>query len=317
MSLIHRMVIGLGLLALAGPGYATDADVVRQLPRPPDSAAASHAWRPDGSRRKSRRPRCRPRSPSPAPIASPSPFGVPIDFADSVAFPDDDPADSPRHTPGDFPAGKAPAMTMAELSKSPWPTTRHWSRRRCGSQRRGVAAFKRDSTPTRRSGTTARKSATKARPASRADFIGQEFVTAGKLGIATWPATRWSRPSRPWRRSANGSSPTCGPPPMRLIVAERIVAVLNEQLVQIGESAVKTADQLLAAKEVSRVDLLQAQIEANSAKVQLRDAQNRHQAAWRRLTAILGVTEMEPVSLGGNLEDDLPELSWQTRASMC
>jgi outer membrane protein, heavy metal efflux system len=43
----------------------------------------------------------------------------------------------------------------------------------------------------------------------------------------------------------------------------------------------------------------------------LRDAQNRHQAAWRRLTALLGVTEMDPVSLGGNLEDDLPELSWE------
>ena len=94
-----------------------------------------------------------------------------------------------------------------------------------------------------------------------------------------------------------------------VLVAQRAVE-LNEQLVQIGNRGVKAAEGLLSAKEVSRIDVLQAKIEADSAKLQLNSAQNRHQAVWRRLSAVLGTPETRPAPLAGDLDGQLSEVTW-------
>jgi len=142
-------------------------------------------------------------------------------------------------------------------------------------------------------------------------FVGQEIVTGGKLGLRSAVAAHEIvQAEHAWQaqrvRVLNDVRSAC----YEVLVAQRIVD-LNRELVRIGQEGVKAAGDLVAAKEVSRVDLLQARIEADSASLQLFNAQNRHQAAWRRLAALLGTPHMEATPLAGSLESDAPNLTWQ------
>jgi len=142
-------------------------------------------------------------------------------------------------------------------------------------------------------------------------FVAQEIVTGGKLGLrGTVAAHEVTQAELGWQaqqgRVLNDVRSAC----YEVLVAQRIVE-LNRNLVRIGQYGVKTADELLLAKEVGRVDVLQAHIEADSATLQLFNAQNRYQAAWRRLAALLGTPDMEQTRLAGHLEGDLPRFTWE------
>ncbi len=94
-----------------------------------------------------------------------------------------------------------------------------------------------------------------------------------------------------------------------VLLAQRIVE-LDEQLVRVGEEGVKAAEQLFKAKEVSRVDVLEAQIEADRARLKLHGGRNHHWAAWRRLVIAVGLPDMLPRALTGDVDKDLPDLTW-------
>jgi cobalt-zinc-cadmium efflux system outer membrane protein len=83
-----------------------------------------------------------------------------------------------------------------------------------------------------------------------------------------------------------------------------------EELVNINNQALKVAEDLLRAQEVSRVDVVQAQVETESARILAQRARNQHLAAWRSLTAVLGVPNMPITTLAGRLEDAVPETTW-------
>lgn len=58
------------------------------------------------------------------------------------------------------------------------------------------------------------------------------------------------------------------------------------------------------------MDVLQTRVEANSARLQQVGARKSHAAAWRQLAAVVGVPDMEPAAIEGQLEDELPEPAW-------
>jgi cobalt-zinc-cadmium efflux system outer membrane protein len=70
------------------------------------------------------------------------------------------------------------------------------------------------------------------------------------------------------------------------------------------------AEALLKAKEASRTDLLQARVEADTTRILLENAENRQQEAWRRLAAVLGIPEMAPEPLVGDLDISDAALGW-------
>ena len=72
-----------------------------------------------------------------------------------------------------------------------------------------------------------------------------------------------------------------------VLVAQRKVE-LAERLVGIGEQGVTASEQLFKAKEVGSADVLQARIEANTARIIAQNAHNAHLAAWRTLAAVIG-----------------------------
>ena len=99
-----------------------------------------------------------------------------------------------------------------------------------------------------------------------------------------------------------------------VLIAQKMIDT-NDQMVRIGEEGARAAEQLWAAAEVSRADVLQAQIEAEMAKVSRNVAENRHRAAWRRLAGRLGRPDIEATPLLGEVDSGLPQFDWDESLS--
>jgi outer membrane protein, heavy metal efflux system len=85
---------------------------------------------------------------------------------------------------------------------------------------------------------------------------------------------------------------------------------LARQLLQIARDAEATASKLHFAGETSEVDLRQAEIEVFNAENNLNDAGARHFAAWQMLRAVIGVPQMPPLVLRGDIESVPDNLNW-------
>lgn len=93
-----------------------------------------------------------------------------------------------------------------------------------------------------------------------------------------------------------------------VLAAQRQIEA-SEQLVGIGDKVFEAIDRLLRAREVSKIDLLQARIEAQNARLALATAEKRSEGAWRSLTSFVGVG-LEPQPLPGTLELER-EYTWE------
>jgi cobalt-zinc-cadmium efflux system outer membrane protein len=141
--------------------------------------------------------------------------------------------------------------------------------------------------------------------------VGQTYITGGKLGLSQATVSKeiaqaqWSCRVQQLRVQSD----------VRLNYIEFLTArqavELHGQLLDIGRAGLKAAESLHKAQEASRVDILQAKIEADTAAMQWRDAQSRKQAAARRLAAVLGLREVDLGQLEGNLESDPPDYTWE------
>jgi len=142
-------------------------------------------------------------------------------------------------------------------------------------------------------------------------FIGQRIVTAGKLqhrsAVVSHEVAQaeyaWQAQSQ---RVLNDLCSTF----YEVLVAQQIIET-NEQLVEVAQQGVRASENLRKALQVGDADVLQFQIEADSAKLQLSAARNRHLAAWRKLSAVVGEPEMPPARLLGDLQGDLRQLNWE------
>jgi cobalt-zinc-cadmium efflux system outer membrane protein len=142
-------------------------------------------------------------------------------------------------------------------------------------------------------------------------FVGQEIVTAGKLRLNRSVAEQEVRQAEwAWQSQRQRVLTDVRRSFYDVLVAQRTME-LTEQLLRIGEEGVRSTESLMKAKEVARADLLQARIEAESARVLLERARNRHAASWRNLAAVVGAATMPPRPLAGEAWDGLPVLTWE------
>lgn len=146
-------------------------------------------------------------------------------------------------------------------------------------------------------------------------FVSQELVTGGKLQLnrevvcQEIQQAQWAWQSQSLRVLTDVRRSF-----YEVLVAQRTIE-LTEQLVRIGEQGVKSTEELMKAKEVARNDLLQAKIEANSARVLLERARNRYLAAWRSLAAVLGACDLPPRPLAGSVQDGIQQFAWDETLS--
>ncbi|MHB0955475.1 MAG: TolC family protein [Pirellulaceae bacterium] len=146
-------------------------------------------------------------------------------------------------------------------------------------------------------------------------YLRQEIVTANKLGLNRAVVSREVQQAQ-WdlemqqRRVGNAVRLQA----YNVLAAQRTMEIA-EELFAIGKTALETAEKLNQARQVSQVDVLQARVESNSARLQLTAARKTQEAAWRRLAMVVGMPAMQPASLADSLDDNLPELSWNQTAA--
>lgn len=147
-------------------------------------------------------------------------------------------------------------------------------------------------------------------PGKQGGFVSQRFVTAGKLRLDRAVAAQ-EREAAQFEHNATQRR-VLNDVRIRfyeLLIAQQRVE-LTERLSRIGEELAESSRKLLKGEQISRTNLLQAEIEAESAHILYDNAIGDHQEAWRRLCAVVGLPTMQLTSVTGQPDADLPEYSW-------
>jgi len=131
--------------------------------------------------------------------------------------------------------------------------------------------------------------------------VSQEFVRGGKL--------RWNRSVA--ANEVRKAEQQLAAQTQRVLTdtrsafAEALLAQrqidLSLELARIADQGLKTATDIARSLEGSRVDVLQAELEAENAGIIVQDARNRHHAAWQSLAAVVGQPTMPPQALAGDV----------------
>ena len=141
--------------------------------------------------------------------------------------------------------------------------------------------------------------------------FSQEIVRGGKLGLDRAVASREIAQAQQqlevqrWRVTNDVRAQFYS-----LLVAQRTME-LSDQLTELGRRSLKSAEDLFRGMLVSRVDVLQAQIELSTVQATAEGARHRYAAAWRRLAATVGVPDMQPVPVSGDLQPSMDRLTWE------
>jgi cobalt-zinc-cadmium efflux system outer membrane protein len=212
--------------------------------------------------------------------------------------------------PGHPQAAPPPPMTLADLDRMAETNnpTLAWAAARVGAARGEWTQVGLPPNPT--AGYLASEIGDDGRAGQQGAFVAQEFVTGGKLRLNREVAAQ----------AVRQAEQQCAAQRFRVLndvridfyevlIAQRKIEIAQE-LAGVSDQGFKAAESFMKAKEGSRVDLLQASIEANTAKMVLESARNDYLAAWRRLTAVIGLPETQPTPLNGDLREAMPEISF-------
>ncbi len=142
-------------------------------------------------------------------------------------------------------------------------------------------------------------------------FIGQRLVTGGKLRLSRAVACQEiERAEQVFAAQQLRVLTDVRTRYYEVLVSQRRGKLVAE-IATISGQSVDAVEKLIKAGEASRVDLLQAQIEVESAQFLLENTQSEHRAAWRRLAAAVGMPDLKPRPLSGNIDEPGPAIRWE------
>jgi outer membrane protein, heavy metal efflux system len=145
---------------------------------------------------------------------------------------------------------------------------------------------------------------------SQGVFVSQEFVTAGKLkknrAIEAWDMQRLSWDAEAQQMRVRNDLKIRY---YELLGAQQAVA-LSRDLVRIATEGYETTERLSRAQQASRKDLLQAKVQMNTVRLNLREAEHRYDSAWSALAVLVGVPDLERAPVVGELAEETPDLDW-------
>ena len=143
-------------------------------------------------------------------------------------------------------------------------------------------------------------------------FIGQRFITGGKLKLDQAAAGKRVTASH-FEYHAQELRVLSD---VRIRFYEAVTlqqrVKLTNELVRIGDELVRATEQLLAGRQATQNDLLLAEIQVDESRILFDNSTNEEQQAWRQLAAVIGLPAMQPTALTGQLEPDLQRLDWDT-----
>lgn len=96
----------------------------------------------------------------------------------------------------------------------------------------------------------------------------------------------------------------------RVLAAQQQTST-SEELVAIAERSAQAARALFDAKEVSRADVLQADLEIENAQITHTNARNRLASGWRQLAAVTGDSQLAQQPVSGELARRRECINWQ------
>lgn len=142
-------------------------------------------------------------------------------------------------------------------------------------------------------------------------FVGQEFITAGKLRKnRAVVAAEVFRAEQQLAANEGRVRTDLRQGYYSALLAQRRVELAND-LVRFATKAAEASKSLVEAEEIPLAGLLQTEVQQQNAKVLLRTARNGLTRAWRQLTAVVGGPELPVQPLEGDVSQ-LPELlDWQ------
>jgi cobalt-zinc-cadmium efflux system outer membrane protein len=142
-------------------------------------------------------------------------------------------------------------------------------------------------------------------------MLGQTFITGRKLSLDQAAVSQeWSRARFEFEAQRLRVLTDTAIAYYEVIAAQRKVELARE-LVVIGDQAVETAEALFKAKERSKIDVLQAELETAAVRIVLENANQRRESAWRLLGAVTGARDLPMEALQGSLKDAPVDISWE------
>ena len=140
--------------------------------------------------------------------------------------------------------------------------------------------------------------------------VAQEIVTKGKLGLAQNVASQQVQQAQ--MEYAAQEFRVRNDVKLRfyeVLLAQRALE-LNQDMEKISGVAVDATNNLFQANQVGRTDVLQARVENDTVQLQTVKARNAHESAWRRLSTVVGMPDLPPQALAGDLRQDIAESTW-------
>lgn len=130
--------------------------------------------------------------------------------------------------------------------------------------------------------------------------FGQDIVTGGKLRLNREVATQQIRiAEQEYAKVELRVLTDVRKTYYQVLIAQRQSELAND-LIALSQEVTRAVDLLHRAKEVGRGDILQASLERQQAEILLEASQQRLQAAWRELAAIIGDPTLKMQPLAGD-----------------
>ncbi len=136
-------------------------------------------------------------------------------------------------------------------------------------------------------------------------YMAVEVVRGGKIELAEHAANHAAQAADFRRVAQNLKVLTSVRSDFYSVLAAQQTLKLADDLATVSRNGVKTTEALIEGGQASRVDLLQARVQLNNARIAVQKARNRHTAAWARLAANIGLPDLKPTHLAGSLDADL------------
>ena len=95
-----------------------------------------------------------------------------------------------------------------------------------------------------------------------------------------------------------------------VLIGQRAVELAN-QVHEINKLGLKKTEQLYRGKFVPYTDVLQARIQEKTADIAVANSRTRYRTAWQHLATVIGMPNITPRELSGNLDPPTRALEWK------
>ncbi|WP_197529857.1 TolC family protein [Botrimarina mediterranea] len=165
--------------------------------------------------------------------------------------------------------------------------------------------------PNPTAGYTAGEVGNDGRGGQQGGYVGQTFITAGKLkrdrAVVAAEITRAEQQLVATQRRVLTDTRHAY---YQALLAQRRVELAMD-LLQVSTDAADASKSLVDAEEIPVAGLLQTQIRQENSHVFLQTARNAQEQAWRRLSAVVGGPQLPQQDLEGDVTRLPTELNWQ------